>query len=136
MNAKTTILLLVSLIYLTSLGHASDKQLEKNLQALKTKMLKGEPIRVVTNQVYNAEKSVLWKYVGGKVTSKIDGIVIVHYAPYDYPGSAKYFAVRNYSGDAVDGKNISAVAMRVGEAQWGDKPIELWDCGTKPVAKK
>lgn len=136
MNAKTTILLLVSLVALANFGRAGDKQMEKNLQALKTQLLNGDPIRVVTNHVYNAEKSVLWKYVGGKVTSKIDGIVIVHYAPYDYPGSAKYFAVRNYAGDAVDGKNIAAVAMRVGEAQWGDKPIELWDCGTKPAAKK
>lgn len=119
-------------------NYDNDPRAQRNFQTVKVNLLRGEPFRAVTNQVFNAEKSALWKVVNGRVSSKSDGVLILYYEHSDAPRSGRYFAVTNFVGDATDNKRIMTVAMRVGETQFGNTPVELWDCGTKlkPVAAR
>jgi hypothetical protein len=121
--------------------------------------------RVVTGQLFNIERSVLWKPIAGDcVTVLTNGIVVqemtIHrtYAPgavsYNQSigayGSAptrrvvseervpgKRFFVANYPASLMPaaGKEIKGSAMLVGTIQIGSDTLEMWDYGTPNIPR-
>ncbi|MGD1090057.1 MAG: hypothetical protein ABR955_15240 [Verrucomicrobiota bacterium] len=79
---------------------------------------------VVNGKIYDSLNSPLWRPVTGQVTSITDdGALILD------DGNGVTTALKNYSGDGTAGKEVQAWAMRVGTYNWGDIPLQLWDCG-------
>lgn len=103
---------------------------ERRSRDFKSEYLDGNPIRVVTNQVFNVQNSILWQVKFGVVDSiSGDTIILSNISG----GSVKFYAVKNYPGDATSGKKIALVAIRTGTLQWREMPLELWDYGTVPA---
>lgn len=90
---------------------------------------RAEDFRVVTNQVFNIRKSVLWKFFSGDVFEKVGNLATVRKA---IEGRGM-IAVRNLPEDAVAGKHVNIAAMRVGNYVYSGVLLELWDCGTMPM---
>jgi predicted heme/steroid binding protein len=80
-------------------------------------------LRTVDGKIYDVSKSKLWKVVGGQVFSVSDSYIIVS------GSDSVYSAIKNYPGDAVDGKSINVLAMRTGTYNWNDTPLAIYDCG-------
>lgn len=101
---------------------------EKQIRDFKAAYLDAKPIRAVTNQVFNVQNSALWQVKTGRVESKAaEDVFIFSVVGGD---ALRFFAVKNYPGDATVGKKISLLAMRTGTVQWDSMPLELWDYGT------
>jgi len=82
--------------------------------------------QVVNGKIYDSLNSRLWVVVSGEVNyTTSDGLLIL----YGGNGLTATMALKNYSGDAVAGKNIVALAMRAGIYNWNETPLQLWDCG-------
>lgn len=88
----------------------------------------GQNFRIVDKRIYNVMNSQLWRVVSGEVHYKTDDGAVILYDKDN--GLSATMALKNYTGDGVAGKNISALAIHTGTYNWGDTPLQLWDCGT------
>lgn len=84
--------------------------------------------RSVTGQLFNVQKSLIWLDITGQVTAKIGNIIILKREVGR--SDRHYVALTNYAGLADYGREVRARAMCVGDYQFGDTPMYLWDCGT------
>jgi hypothetical protein len=86
----------------------------------------GQPFRVVDKRIYNVQTSLLWSIISGNVYKNEDDVLILKVSFGLFP----YIAVKNYSGEAVESRQVSTLAMPAGIYDMGGSPTELWDCGT------
>ena len=101
-------------------------------QAAKIQHSRGWPFRVVDNKIYNVQTSLLWSVISGAVYEK-DGDVVIVKASF---GSFPYIAVKNYTGEAVESRPVSTLAMPAGIYDMDGSPIELYDCGILPTPEQ
>ncbi len=94
---------------------------------------KADEFRVVNGQMYNIRRSQLWQDMNGQVQENEGNVFFL------LTGSGKYvrwIAVKNLPpAQGISGREIQFRGMPTGRYQWGDKPLELWDCGTPPQPK-
>jgi hypothetical protein len=83
--------------------------------------------RTVTNQLFNIQKSILWRPVAGTILHKTAGGVLI--VERTIGREVDTIALRNYSGESTDGKPINTLAMPVGAHERDGQTLELWDCG-------
>jgi hypothetical protein len=106
--------------------------------------------RVVTGQVFNIDRSVLWEsFTGECVTVLTNGVVIQMFGIRRRPGAVgdhvsayervplKKIFVRNYPQNLMPttAKPMSGMAMLVGTIQMGADTLELWDYGTPNIPR-
>jgi hypothetical protein len=67
-----------------------------------------------------------------KVESTLhDGILIVSgYSGRAPPNDTERRAVKNYSGEAIAGRDLNILVKRTGTYRYGTETLELYDCGT------
>lgn len=63
-----------------------------------------------------------------KAESKASGgiLIVQHQKPF---GGQERYAIKNYKGEAVSGRELEILAMYVGTYNYGSETIELYDCG-------
>jgi len=88
--------------------------------------------RKIGEQVYRADQ---WPVISGVIQYKTDdGALILYPDPNQVSGIWKAsMALKNFTGDGVKGVKVLTRAMRMGTYNWGNEPLELWDCGTNPA---
>lgn len=89
----------------------------------KAAALGGHVLRKVDGKIYNFWQT--GQFVGGTVQA-VDGDVVI-LRGYD----TKYFALRNFKGEAIADHDLSAFALANGKYAWNRLPVDLdlYDCG-------
>lgn len=111
---------------------ATPEEEAQSRQDDKIRYSQGQPFRVVDKRTYNVQTSLLWSIISGDVYKNEDDVLILKVSFGLFP----YIAVKNYSGEAVESRQVSTLAMPAGIYDMGGSPIELYDCGTPPTPEQ
>jgi hypothetical protein len=100
----------------------------------------GVYFRIVTNQVFDVRRSILWTNLTGKVSGKHGDVILLSKRVYISLRDLKYedrifAAIRNYPESAVQDKLMHLRAMKVGRYDTGTMLVELYDCGIPAPAR-
>lgn len=145
-QAMKTTLLFVFAVTASTLAR-TNLNVSTNHLVVTTNYVAAHPdFRRVNGQLYNTRYSTNWFDFRGEVVHATQNRLVIKnskflrratnslpagtprsHLPADYD---QYAVLTNYSAPVTTGQRINGAAMRIGQINYGNLTVELWDCGT------